>query len=98
MGASLQLTNKCISPLSTQELKLAEHYWIKIIQHNHLQEELESLKKQVPLCTCACFICRRDAVKPQPQMLGQLPIERITPGTVFDKLGVDYTGPVYIKY
>lgn len=31
-------------------------------------------------------------------MLGQLPIERITPGHVFDKVGVGYTGPVYIKY
>ena len=31
-------------------------------------------------------------------MLGQLPIERITPGPVFDQTGVDYAGPVYIKY
>ena len=27
-------------------------------------------------------------------MLGQLPIERITPCPVFDKVGVDYAGPV----
>ena len=31
-------------------------------------------------------------------MLGQLPVERITPGPVFDKVGVDYAGPVFIKY
>ena len=31
-------------------------------------------------------------------MLGQLPIERVTPGPVFDKVGVDYAGPVLIKY
>jgi hypothetical protein len=31
-------------------------------------------------------------------MLGQLPIERVTPGPVFDLVGVDYAGPVYIKY
>ena len=36
--------------------------------------------------------------RPQPQMLGQLPIERIIPGPVFDQTGVDYAGPVYIKY
>ena len=48
--------------------------------------------------TRACVTCRRDAVRPQPQMLGQLPIERITPGPVFDKVGVDYAGPVLIKY
>lgn len=28
----------------------------------------------------------------------QLPIERITPGPVFEKVGVDYAGPVHIKY
>ena len=31
-------------------------------------------------------------------MLGQLPIERLTPGPVFDKVGVDYAGPFLIKY
>ena len=36
--------------------------------------------------------------QPQPQMLGQLPIERVTPDPVFDKVGVDYAGPVLIKY
>ena len=45
-----------------------------------------------------CLTCRRYAARPKPQMLGQLPIERVTPGTVFDKVGVDYAGPVSIKY
>ncbi len=45
-----------------------------------------------------CTICRRYTARPKPQMLGQLPIERITPGSVFDKVGVDYAGPVLIKY
>ena len=31
-------------------------------------------------------------------MLGQLPIERLAPGPVFDNVGVDYAGPIYIKY
>ena len=31
-------------------------------------------------------------------MLGQLPIERLTPGPVFNKVGVDYAGPLLIKY
>ena len=30
--------------------------------------------------------------------MGQLPIERVTPNLVFDKVGVDYAGPVHIKY
>ena len=48
--------------------------------------------------TCGCVACRRASAKPQPQMLGQLPVERLTPGSVFDNVGVDYAGPVYIKY
>lgn len=47
--------------------------------------------------TRACVPCRLNAIKPQPQMLGQLPIERITPRPVFDKVGVDYAGPILIK-
>ena len=31
-------------------------------------------------------------------MLGQLPIECVTPDLVFDKVDVDYAFPFYIKY
>ena len=171
------------SSLSVCELKAAERYWIKIVQNTHFLEEINSLKKQIPLrssspllslhpfvdssgllrvggrrelsmspyrskhpiilvgkhpltrlivrtehlrlihagptllasslsrqyhivggrnvvrsITRACVTCRRNAIRPQPQMFGQLPIERITPGPVFDKVGVDYAGPVLIKY
>ena len=47
-----------------------------------------------------CVTCRRVAAKPNPQLLGQLPSERITPGPVFDKVGVDYghvRKPVIVK-
>ena len=55
-------------------------------------------RKTICSITCGCITCRRTSARPQPQMLGQLPIERITPGPVFDQTGVDYAGPVYIKY
>lgn len=29
--------------------------------------------------------------------MGQLPIERITPGIVFESVGIDYAGPLYLK-
>ena len=45
----------------------------------------------------ACVVCRRASAKPQPQLLGQLPLERITPGIVFENVGIDYAGPVYLK-
>ena len=44
-----------------------------------------------------CIVCRRHSVKPKPQMMGQLSIERVTPGPVFDKTGVDYAGPILTK-
>lgn len=55
-------------------------------------------RKTVRSITRGCITCRLTSARPQPQMLGQLPIERVTPGPVFDLVGVDYAGPVYIKY
>ncbi len=46
--------------------------------------------------TRACVICRCRS-RPQHQMMGQLPAERVTAGSVFDKVGVDYARPVYTK-
>jgi hypothetical protein len=55
------------------------------------------LRKTVRSLTQQCIKCRRHAVKPVPQMMGQLPMERITPGCVFQRVGVDYAGPFQIK-
>ena len=30
--------------------------------------------------------------------MGQLPMERVTPDSVFDRVSIEYTGPVYLKY
>ena len=45
----------------------------------------------------ACAICRRYDAKPEQQQVEQLPKERLTPGYVFSKVGVDYAGPLLIK-
>ena len=42
-----------------------------------------------------CVTCRRIGARVKPQMLGQLPKERINPQDVFDNTGVDYAGPIY---
>ena len=47
--------------------------------------------------TRRCVICRRVAGKPRPQLLGRLPADRLRPGPVFDKIGVDYAGPILVK-
>ena len=54
-------------------------------------------RKAVHNVTRAYVTCRRTLVKPQPQLMGQLPIERVTPGVIFEQVGVDYAGPVYLK-
>ena len=55
-------------------------------------------RKATRSITCSCVICQHTSAKPQHQMLGQLPIGRLTPDLVFDKVAVDYAGPFYIKY
>ena len=44
-----------------------------------------------------CMICRCQTCKPRNQLLGQLPLERVTPGSVFQRV-VDYAGLVKVKY
>ena len=43
----------------------------------------------------SCIICLHQTEKPKPQQMGQLPIES---DAVFENVGVDYAGPMYIKY
>ena len=55
-------------------------------------------RKAVHSITRKCITCRHTMVKPQNQLLGQLPSETVTPGFVFENVGVDYAGPFHIKY
>ena len=56
------------------------------------------LRKSVRSITRQCVTCKRHSLKPHNQLLGQLPLERVTPASVFEKVGVDYAGPFQIKY
>ena len=40
----------------------------------------------------------RTTIKPQHQLLGQLPSKRLTLGFVFENVGIDYAGPFNIMY
>ena len=58
-----------------------------------------SICRHVRSITHGCITCHRESIKPQPQKMGKLPTERITPshpGIVF-AIVVDYAGPVKIK-
>ena len=45
----------------------------------------------------SCVRCRKVAAKPSQQIFGQLPADRVNPGPVFDRVGIDYAGPLLIK-
>ena len=51
-------------------------------------------QKLVQSITQGCVTCHRISPKPKPQLQGQLPLERVTPDSVFERVGVDYAGPV----
>ena len=45
-----------------------------------------------------CVTCRNFSTKPHAQKMGNLPMERITPDHPFNKVGVDYAGPFFVKH
>ncbi len=53
--------------------------------------------RAVRTITRACVTCRGNSTRPQPPLMGQLPLERITPVIVFQNVGIDYAGPVLLK-
>ena len=48
------------------------------------------LRKAVRAITRQCGICHRQTARPQPQLRGQLPLECVTPGSVFEYCGERY--------
>ena len=42
--------------------------------------------------------CRRIFVRPHRQIMGQLSMKHVTPDNMFDRVGIDFAGPVYAKY
>ena len=54
--------------------------------------------KTVRSITRKCIVCKRQSLKPQTQLLGQLLSAGVTPASVFERVGVDYAGPFQIKY
>ena len=44
-----------------------------------------------------CVVCKKAAARTGQQSMGQLPSSRVTPGSVFNNVGIDYAGPVITK-
>lgn len=54
-------------------------------------------RKIIRSITRSYVICRRHCARSHPPSFGQLPIERVTPDSVFARVGLDYAGPLQIK-
>ncbi len=63
-----------------------------------LRFHIINLRNTVRAISRNCVICRRYLGKLSSQLQGQLPPERINPGPVFEKVGLDYAGPFFIEY
>lgn len=70
--------------VSTQLIR--QKYWIPKIR--------SELRKFVQ----ACVMCARHKPDYQTQLMGELPAERTRPGKPFGATGVDYAGPVQVKF
>ena len=64
-----------------------------IFRNFHIIGEHQAIRSIVR----SCVVCRRRTPKTKPQMMGQLPPERITPDSVFEHIGLDFAGPLYLK-
>ncbi|BES89486.1 Hypothetical protein NTJ_02294 [Nesidiocoris tenuis] len=54
-------------------------------------------KTSVKKITRTCITCYRNKPKPGQQLMGNLPIDRLTSTRAFLRTGVDYCGPIRIK-
>ena len=65
----------------------------------HLAGSLPQIGSTAMICANVqeCVICRHTSAKPWPQMLGQLPVNWLNPGPVFQQPRSDYAGSILIK-
>ena len=114
VGGRLSRSKLCYSKMHPIILHAAHPVTKVIVETEHLrlmhagptllssslsrQFHIIGLRKIVRSVTRQCVTCKRQCVKPTDQLLGQLPAERVTPASTFDKVGVDYAGPFQIKF
>ena len=83
--------------ISTEHIRLLHGGPTLIISSLSRRFHIVGQKKAVRTITRSCMTCRRTSVRPHPQLMGQLPFERASPGMVFEQVGLDFAGPLYIK-
>ena len=59
---------------------------------------IPNLKRAVQRVLRRCLACHRDQARGAHQIMGQLPLSRVQPSSVFLNVGVDYAGPLSLRY
>ena len=78
-------SRNCHAPQDTTIAILRERFHII-----HIRESVRRALKN-------CVTCRHYSSQVSQQKMGVLPLERVTPAPAFTDIGLDFTGPVYIK-
>ena len=92
---------RIVSPVSVSELNQAESYWLVESQQERFATEMDPLRRNQSISNSSPLVPFRpflDSSGVLRAMMGQLPLERITPDAVFDKVGLDYAGPLLVKF
>ncbi|KRZ16794.1 hypothetical protein T11_15773 [Trichinella zimbabwensis] len=74
--------------------------------HAGLNQTLAALRRRfwvvrgrqaVKRCIRACIICRKHDARPFCPLISDLPPERVTPSFPFNRVGLDFAGPLHVK-
>ena len=76
----------------TKLIILSEHLCLMHAGPTLLLSSLNQRFHTVRFVTRQCITCKRHSIKPQDQLLRQLPPERVSLAAPFEKSGVDYAG------
>lgn len=95
-----------ILPSASRLTRLVIEAYHRRTLHGGVQQTLGALRQEfwvprgrslVKRCILRCLTCVRwRAASPQP-LMGDLPLERVTPGRPFQSTGIDYAGPVWLR-
>ncbi|GFQ78974.1 transposable element Tcb2 transposase [Trichonephila clavata] len=84
---SIGINNEC------ENLSLSNKNFIDNFENNLPIGGRQLLRKIIN----KCLACKKYSVKSADQLSGQLPCDRISESPPFTVIGVDFTGPVYVK-
>ena len=93
--ASHCLTTLIISDANMKTMHGGAQLTIATVRENFW---IPAIKRKVKTVIYSCVICFRQRAKFSQQLMGQLPAPRVQPAFAFMNVGVDYAGPITIKY